>query len=88
MGLLSWIIVGFLAGAIGGRITGQRVGGCVTKVAIGVLGALVGGALARAAGLGGIRHFGLRSLLIAALGATLLLLVLDAVGRGRGRRWP
>jgi uncharacterized membrane protein YeaQ/YmgE (transglycosylase-associated protein family) len=87
MGLLSWIVVGFLAGAIAGRVTGRRVEGCITKVAVGVLGALIGGALARAAGLGGISHFGLRSLLIAALGATLLLFVLDAVGRGRGNRW-
>lgn len=50
---------------------------------MGVVGALIGGALARAAGYEGITEFGLRSVLIAALGATLLLLVLSAI---EGRR--
>ena len=78
MGLLSWIIVGLLAGGIGGAITHQRMG-CMAQIAIGVLGALIGGALARAAGLGGVNHFGLRTLLVAALGATLLLAVLGSI---------
>ena len=43
------------------------------------------GAVARAAGYTGIEEFGLRSVLVAALGATLLLLVLGAL-EGRGRR--
>lgn len=46
----------------------------------------MGGALARAAGYSGITRFGLRSVLLAALGATVLLLALGAIG-GRGRRW-
>ena len=85
VGLLSWIVVGFVAGAIAGRVTHQRLG-CLTKIAVGVIGALIGGALARAAGLGGINGFGLRSLLLAAVGATVLELALGAVER-RGR-WP
>jgi uncharacterized membrane protein YeaQ/YmgE (transglycosylase-associated protein family) len=83
--LLSWVVVGFLAGAIGGRLTGYRFG-CLTKVAVGVVGALIGGALARAAGLAGINHFELRSVLLAAAGATVLLLALAALERGRARR--
>ena len=78
MGLLSWVVVGFVAGAIAGRVTHQRLG-CLTKIAVGVIGALIGGALGRAAGIGGIGHFGLRSLLLAAVGATALELALGAV---------
>ena len=78
MGLLSWVVVGFVAGAIAGRVTHQRLG-CLTKIAVGVIGALIGGALGRAAGIGGIGHFGLRSLLLAAVGATALELALSAV---------
>lgn len=83
MGLLSWIIVGFLAAWIAGMITGHPREGCITKIAVGVIGAFIGGALARAAGYEGINDFGLRSVLLAALGATVLLLFLGAI---EGRR--
>jgi uncharacterized membrane protein YeaQ/YmgE (transglycosylase-associated protein family) len=54
-------------------------------VAVGILGALIGGALMHAAGHEGVNEFSLRSLLVAALGAILLLLVLQAIsGRHRG----
>ena len=84
MGIISWIIVGLIAGAIAGRVTNQRMG-CMTKVAVGVVGALIGGALARLAGLGGINSFGLRTLLIAAVGAVVFLFVLEAIS-GRQNR--
>lgn len=83
MGLLSWIVVGLLAAWIAGMVSGQRQQGCLTKIAVGVAGALIGGALARAAGYSGITKFGLRSILLAALGSTILLLVLRAI---EGRR--
>ena len=84
MGLLSWIVLGLLAGWIGGIVTGRRGQGCITTVAIGVLGAFVGGALANAAGYDGrITDFSLRAVLIAGLGAALLLFVFGAVDRRR-----
>jgi uncharacterized membrane protein YeaQ/YmgE (transglycosylase-associated protein family) len=82
VGLLSWIVVGFIAGAIAGRVANQRLG-CLAKIGVGVIGALIGGTLARAAGLGGIGHFGLRSLLVAAIGATAFELALSAVAQRR-----
>ena len=85
MGLISWIIVGLVAGAIAGRVTDQRMG-CTTKVAVGVIGALIGGGLARIAGLGPIGRFGLRTLLIAAIGSIAFLYILDAIGGRRVRR--
>jgi uncharacterized membrane protein YeaQ/YmgE (transglycosylase-associated protein family) len=86
VGLISWIVVGLLAGAVAGRVTGRRVG-CLAKVAVGVVGALIGGALARAAGFEGVTRFGLRSVLLAAAGATILLMVLEAIDRrGFARR--
>jgi uncharacterized membrane protein YeaQ/YmgE (transglycosylase-associated protein family) len=85
MGLLSWLAFGFLAGTIAGMATGNRREGCFTKIAIGVLGALIGGSLARAAGIDGVsfRHFTLKALLIAIVGSALLLLVLQALGVSR-----
>jgi uncharacterized membrane protein YeaQ/YmgE (transglycosylase-associated protein family) len=88
MGLLSWIVLGFLAGTIAGLATGNRGQGCITKIAVGILGALIGAALARAAGLHDvvIDRFTLKNVLVAAAGAALLLLVLQAVGIGNRRR--
>lgn len=84
MGVVSWVVVGLLAAWIGGMVSGRPREGCLTKIVVGVAGALIGGGLARAAGYSGITKFGLRSVLLAALGATLLLMVLGAI-EGRGR---
>jgi uncharacterized membrane protein YeaQ/YmgE (transglycosylase-associated protein family) len=86
MGLLAWIVVGLLAGWIAGMITGRRSQGCITKIVVGVIGALIGGALDNAAGGDGIGAFGLRSILVAAVGATIFLFVLEAIEGRRGSR--
>lgn len=66
-------------------VSGRPQAGCLPKLAVGIGGALLGGTLARAAGYEGVDDFGVRSVLLAALGATLLLLVLGAL-EGRGGR--
>jgi uncharacterized membrane protein YeaQ/YmgE (transglycosylase-associated protein family) len=81
MGIFSWIVLGLVAGLLAEKATGQRAGGCLTKIAVGVLGGLIGGAVATAAGLDGIDHVGLWSLLLAFAGATVLLLALNVKGR-------
>ena len=86
MGILAWVVVGFIAAAIAGRLTGRRGGGCITNIVVGVIGGLIGGALDRAAGGEGINDFGLRSIVIAAIGATIFLAVLNAIESGRLRR--
>ncbi|MDZ7675868.1 MAG: GlsB/YeaQ/YmgE family stress response membrane protein [Acidimicrobiales bacterium] len=87
MGIIGWIIVGLLAGALAGRVTGVRGNGCLATMAIGVIGGLVGGALFDAAGGEGIGDFGLYSLFVAFIGATILLFVYNALtGAGRRRR--
>ncbi|HUF33693.1 MAG TPA: GlsB/YeaQ/YmgE family stress response membrane protein [Acidimicrobiales bacterium] len=83
MGIISWIVLGFLAGLLAEMATGRRAGGCLTKVAVGVIGALLGGAIAQAAGHDGIDRLDLWSILIAFAGASVLLLVL---GASKGRR--
>lgn len=87
MGILSWILVGLLAGLLARWIVRDDRSGCLYTIAVGVLGALIGGALMHAGGHEGINEFSLRSLLVAALGAILLLLVLQAVGGPGRRRW-
>lgn len=81
MGLLSWIILGFLAGLLAEKATGRKSGGCLTRIAIGVIGALIGGAIANAAGERGVDELSLWSILISFAGASLLLLAFGAVNK-------
>ena len=60
---------------------GRQARGCLPRIAVGVLGALIGGALARAADIGTVSGVNLGSIAIAALGSVLLLLVLEAIER-------
>lgn len=83
MGLLGWIVVGLIAGSLAQSLTGFEKRGCVFTLVIGVVGGIIGGALFNAAGDRGITDFGWRSLFVAFVGASLLCLVLKALGDGR-----
>jgi uncharacterized membrane protein YeaQ/YmgE (transglycosylase-associated protein family) len=85
VGILGWILLGLFAGAIARAIApGRGPGGCIGTTAIGILGALIGGALASALDIGEIEEFfDLETWLIAIGGSLLLLLVIGAVTRRR-----
>jgi uncharacterized membrane protein YeaQ/YmgE (transglycosylase-associated protein family) len=87
MSVLGWIVVGLVAGGLAGRVTGVRGNGCLVTMVVGIIGGLLGGALFTAAGDEGIDGFGLRSMFVAFIGATVLLLVLGSVTGKRRRRW-
>lgn len=87
MGILTWIIFGAIAGIIAKWIMpGQDPGGIIITILLGIAGALVGGFIASALGLGGVEGFSLWSLIIAVLGAILLLFIYRQVQRRRGAR--
>lgn len=74
MGILSWIVLGLIVGAVAKVIMpGKDPGGLIVTTLIGIAGALIGGFIASALGLGTVRGFDLRSLVIAIAGALLLL---------------
>jgi uncharacterized membrane protein YeaQ/YmgE (transglycosylase-associated protein family) len=86
MGILTWIILGALAGAVGKLIMpGDDPGGFIITILLGIAGALVGGFIAAALGFGGVTGFNLGSIVIAILGAVLLLLIYRLVVGRRGR---
>ena len=81
MGLMSWIIMGALAGAAAKvLVPGEDPGGLIVTILIGISGALVGGLLATALGFGGISGFDVRSLIVAVLGGMVLLIGLRVLG--------
>ncbi len=86
MGILSWCIVGLIAGGLARRAVGAPRRGCLGTIAIGVLGALFAGAVSRFATgdeLDTFNELDLGSIFVAFIGASALLLVLEAAG---GRR--
>jgi uncharacterized membrane protein YeaQ/YmgE (transglycosylase-associated protein family) len=85
MGWLSWIAVGLIAGLMARWIVRDDRTGCIYTVFVGVLGAVIGGWLMSLIDEDGVDEFSLRSIIVAAIGAVLLLLVLQAVA-GRGPR--
>jgi uncharacterized membrane protein YeaQ/YmgE (transglycosylase-associated protein family) len=87
MSLLSWIAVGMLAGLLARWIVRDDRTGCIYTMVVGVLGAIIGGWLMASIDSAGVNDFSLRSIAVAAIGAVLLLLVLQALA-GLGPRNP
>jgi len=76
MGILSWILMGLLAGLIAKALMpGKDSGGIIITILIGIVGAMLGGLVAAGLGLGGLSGFSLRTLIIAVLGSLLLLVL-------------
>lgn len=80
---LSWIIVGLIAGAVASRVVAGRGFGCLADIVVGVAGAIIGGFLLGALfGVSGTVGFW-GSLIVAFLGAAVLLAGLKLLSGGR-----
>jgi uncharacterized membrane protein YeaQ/YmgE (transglycosylase-associated protein family) len=78
----SWIVIGLLAGVGAKAVTASdRPGGCLGTILVGVVGGLVGGFIFKAAGDEGINDFSFRSLLVAFVGAAILLFAWNFITR-------
>lgn len=75
MGILSWIVLGLIVGALARWVMpGRGPRGLLLTIAIGVVGAFLGGLIGTGLGLGDVDGFNLRSLFLATVGAVALLL--------------
>ena len=75
MGIISWIILGLIAGFIGSKIVNRTGEGIVLDVVLGVVGAVIGGYVFSLFGAEGVTGLNLWSLLVAVIGAVVVLLV-------------
>jgi uncharacterized membrane protein YeaQ/YmgE (transglycosylase-associated protein family) len=86
MGILSWILLGLIVGALAKWIMpGDDPGGMIVTILLGIAGAFVGGFLATLIGLGTVDGFNVGSLLIAVGGSLLLLWVYRRMRASRVR---
>ena len=87
MGIIAWIVVGLVAGAIAKMLMpGDDPGGIVITILLGIAGAVVGGFIAVALGISnGVDDFDIGTIVLAVLGAMLLLFGYRAVAGRRSR---
>jgi uncharacterized membrane protein YeaQ/YmgE (transglycosylase-associated protein family) len=83
MGIFSWIILGLIAGFIGSKIVNRQGQGFWLDIALGIVGALVGGFLFDMFGAAGVTGLNIYSMMVAVVGSVVVLVLYNMVA---GRR--
>ena len=84
MSLLGWVFFGLITGFVASKIVHQEGQGCLLNIALGVIGAFVGGFMFTQIGGQGITGFNVYSMFVAVIGAIVVLLIYHALtGRRR-----
>lgn len=86
MSLLAWVVLGLVAGFLASKLVNKSGQGIVLDIVLGVVGAIAGGWAFRVLGMSGVTGLNLYSLMVAVLGAVLLLVAYHAVMGRRVRR--
>jgi len=81
MSFLAWIILGLIAGFIGSKLVNKRGEGMILDIFLGIIGSIVGGWLFRTFGASGVSGLNLYSLLVAVVGAVVVLVFYHALRR-------
>jgi uncharacterized membrane protein YeaQ/YmgE (transglycosylase-associated protein family) len=73
--ILAWIILGLIAGFVASKIVNKTGEGVVLDIVLGIVGAVIGGWLFNNFGMAGVTGLNIYSLLVAVVGAVVVLLV-------------
>ncbi len=79
MGVIFWIIIGLIAGWLATQILGGRAGGLLRNLAVGLVGAIIGGLIFSSLAISPVGFLG--ALVTATVGAMVFLLIWRAVRR-------
>jgi uncharacterized membrane protein YeaQ/YmgE (transglycosylase-associated protein family) len=85
MSILAWMVLGLIAGFVASKLVNKTGEGLVTDIALGVVGAIAGGWIFNQFGHTGITGLDIRSLVVAVIGAVILLVGYHAI-TGRAPR--
>jgi uncharacterized membrane protein YeaQ/YmgE (transglycosylase-associated protein family) len=84
MSIIGWIVLGLIAGWIASKIMGTSSSqGLLMDIVLGIVGAIVGGFIFSAFGAGGVTGFNIWSLIVATIGAVIVIWLYHALA---GRR--
>ena len=81
MSILAWIVLGLISGFIASKIVNKTGEGVLLDIVLGIVGAVVGGWLFNTFGHSGVTGLNLYSLLVAVLGAVIVLVIYHAIRR-------
>jgi uncharacterized membrane protein YeaQ/YmgE (transglycosylase-associated protein family) len=79
MSIIAWVVLGLISGFIASKIINKTGEGMVLDIALGVVGAVVGGFLFRMVGATGVDGFDIWSMFVAVIGAVVVLVVKHAI---------
>jgi uncharacterized membrane protein YeaQ/YmgE (transglycosylase-associated protein family) len=85
MSFIAWIVLGLIAGFIASKIVNKSGEGVLLDIILGVVGAVIGGYLFQAFGMPGVTGVNIYSILVAAVGAIVVLVLYHALFRRRPR---
>ena len=81
MSILAWIVLGIIAGFVGSKLVNKTGEGLMLDLVLGIVGAIVGGWMFTFFGAAGVTGLNLYSLLVAVIGAVVVLLAYHAITR-------
>jgi len=82
MSFVAWIILGLVAGFVASKVVNKSGEGVLLDIVLGVVGAVVGGFVFQTFGMAGVTGLNVYSILVAAVGAIVFLVIYHAIFRG------
>ncbi|PSJ59736.1 GlsB/YeaQ/YmgE family stress response membrane protein [Pseudaminobacter soli (ex Li et al. 2025)] len=84
MSVVGWIVLGLIAGFLGSKIVNSSGQGMLMDIVLGIVGAIVGGLIFNFFGTAGVTGFNVWSLIVAVIGAVVVLWLYHALAGRRG----
>ena len=81
MSIVAWVVLGLIAGFIGSKLVNKTGEGFILDIALGIVGAVVGGWLFSMFGMSGVTGLNIYSLIVAVVGAVVFLVAYHAIRR-------
>jgi uncharacterized membrane protein YeaQ/YmgE (transglycosylase-associated protein family) len=86
MSFIAWIVLGLISGFIASKIVNKTGEGLILDIVLGIIGAVAGGYLFQTFGMAGVTGVNLYSILVAVVGAIIVLVIYHALTGRRGAR--
>jgi uncharacterized membrane protein YeaQ/YmgE (transglycosylase-associated protein family) len=83
MSIIAWIVLGLISGFVASKIVNKTGEGVLMDIVLGIVGALAGGWLFNEFGMPGVSGVNVYSMLVAVIGAVIVLVIYHALVRRR-----